>query len=136
MKRAAAILFSLVVVYGGVAWALEKCLSHNHPHEHSIEVSSHSHSHGSTSVDSFRELSWPVIHCPPPQMRIGPAVQSGSTQLSQLSRHITHHATSFDKPDPLTSRRDLWLDAVFRRTPISIYPHDLGSHLFFSILLI
>jgi hypothetical protein len=136
MKRTAAILFSLVIVYGGVAWALEKCLSHNHQDEHSIEARSHSHSHGSTSLDSSRDSSWPVIHCPPLQMRIGPAAQSGSIQLNRVSSVSTLDAISFYKPESLTSSRGLWLDAVFRRTPIAVYPHDLGSHLFFSILLI
>ena len=134
MKRTAAILFSLVIVYGGVAWALEKCLSHDHQHEHSIET--HSHSHESTSLNSSRDSSWPVIHCPTPQMRIGPAAQSGSVQLNRLSSVSTLDSSFFYKPDSLTFRRGLWLDAVFRRTPISIYPHDLGTHLFFSILLI
>lgn len=136
MKRTAAILFSLVVVYGGVAWALEKCLSHEHQHEHSIEARSNSHSHGSTSLNSSQDTSWPVIHCPPPQIRIGPVAQSGSIHLNRVSSASTLDANSFYKPESLTFRRGLWLDAVFRRTPISVYPHDLGSHLFFSILLI
>jgi hypothetical protein len=136
MKRIAAILFSLVVVYGGVAWALEKCLSHDHQHEHSIDTPSHPYSDGWTTLDSFRESSWPVVHCPPPQMRIGPAAQSGSIQLNRVLRVSTFDAAPLYKPESLTFRRGLWLDAVFRRTPISVYPQDLGSHLFFSILLI
>jgi hypothetical protein len=135
MKRIAAILFSLVVVYGGVAWALEKCLSHDHQHEHSIDTPSHSHSDGSTTLD-FRDSSSPVVHCPPPEMRMGPAVQSGSIQLNRVFRVSTFDAAPLYKPESLTFRRGLWFDAVFRRTPISLYPLDLGSHLFFSILLI
>jgi hypothetical protein len=136
MKRIAAILFSLVVVYGGVAWALEKCLRHDHHHEDSIETPYRSHSHGGTSLDRSRDSSWPVIHCPPPQTQIGPAAQSGSIQLNRVLRVSTLDADPLYKPESLTFRRGLWLDAVFRRMPIFVCPPDLGSHLFFSILLI
>jgi hypothetical protein len=136
MKRIAGILFSLLVIYSGVAWALAKCLSHDHRHEHSIEADNDSHSHGSTSLDRSQDPSWPVMHCPRPEMRMGPAAQSGSIQLNRVFRVSTFDAAPLYKPESLTFRRGLWLDAVFRRTPISIYPQDLGSHLFFSILLI
>jgi hypothetical protein len=134
MKRIAVILFSLVLVYGSVGWALGKCLSHDRQHEHSIEAHN-SHSHGSTSLDDSRGSFLPVIHCPPAEMRIGPAVQSDSTQL-RLYKVSTIRASSFHKPASLTLGRRLWLEAVFRRTPASLYPDDLARHLFISILQI
>jgi hypothetical protein len=134
MKRTAVILFSLLFVYGGVAWALAKCLSHDHEHEHPIEAHDHSHSLGSASSDDYRDFF--VLHCPPAEFRIGPAAQSSSTQIHRLSRVTALHALSFDKPELFAFRNTLWLDAVFRRTPASVYPNDLGRYLLLSILQI
>jgi hypothetical protein len=133
MKRIGVILFSLVLVYGGVASALEKCLSHDGNHEHS--VASHDSSSDDPTLEHSGDSSWPFIHCPQAEIRVGPAVQSGSTQF-RSHRVTTIHAFSFHEPESLTCRHKLWLDAVFRRTRSSSYPDGVGRHLFFSILLI
>jgi hypothetical protein len=133
MKRIAVIFFSVVLVYGGVAWALGECLGHDRQHDHSIEVPA-SHSHASSPSNS-RDSSGPVIHCPPAEMRLGPAIQIGSTQLRSYNA-TTIHAPSFRKPQSPMLAGGLWFDAVFRRTAGSLYPDGLGRHLFFSILQI
>jgi hypothetical protein len=134
MKSVAAILFSVVLVYGGVAWALGKCLNHSQ-HEHSLQDRD-SHSHGSPSLNSSRDSSRPAIHCPPAEMRIGPVVQSSPTHLSRPHRVATLHGPLFHEAAALAFRNSHWLDAVFRRMPASFYPKDLGRHLLFSILQI
>jgi hypothetical protein len=135
MRRVVAILFSFVLVYGGVAWALGKCLSHHSKHEHPIKDRD-SHSHTSTNLFDSRDSSWPVIHCPPAEMRIGPAAQSSPTHLSRPHRIATLHAPLLHEAAALAFRNSHWLDAVFRRMPASFYPKDLGRHLLFSILQI
>jgi hypothetical protein len=135
MKRGAVILFSLVLVYGGVAWALAKCLGHKSHHRHLIE-DRESHAHDATILTDYRDSSWPVIHCPRPEMRIGPAAQSSPTQLNRWDTLITVHAPLFHNPDSLTFRNSSWLDAVFRRMPASLYPNDLDRYLLFSVLQI
>jgi len=135
MKRVAVILFSLVLVYGGVAWALGKCLSHDDQHEHSVEDRD-SHSRGSTILNDYRDPSGLVIHCPLADVRIGPAAQSGSTHLSRGHRVTTVHAPLFYQPASPTFRNSLWLDAVFRRDLAFFHPDDLGLNLLFSVLQI
>jgi hypothetical protein len=136
MKRTAAILFSLAFAYGGVAWALGKCLSYGREHEHPIEAHDHSYSHGSASLHDSRDFFGAVIHCPPVEFRIGPAAQSSSTQLHRLSRVTALDALSFEKPESFAFRNTLWLDAVFRRTLASLYSNDIGRYLLLSILQI
>ena len=135
MKRIAVILFSLVLVYGGVAWALERCLSHDEEHEHSVKHRDF-HRHGSTVVLDSHDSSRPVIHCPLAEIRIGPAAQSGSGHLNRGHRVATVRAPSFYQPALPTSRKGLWLDAVFRRDLAFAHPDDLDFHLLFSVLQI
>jgi len=135
MKRGAVILFSLVLVYGGVAWALGKCLGHESHHRHSIE-DRESHTHDATILNHSRDPSALVIHCPPAEMRIGPAAQSGPSHLSRWNGVTTAQAHSFDKRASPTFRNSLWLDAGFRRILAFSYLDDLGRHLFFSVLQI
>jgi len=135
MKRIALILFSLVLIYGGVAWALEKCLRHDDQHEHSSEARD-SHSRGSTLVSDSRESSRPIVHCPTAEMRIGPAAQSGSAHLNRGHRTTTVHAPLFYQPVAPAFRNYLWLDAVFRGISAFSHPDNLGLHLLFSVLQI
>lgn len=135
MKRIAVILFSLVLVYGGVAWALAKCLSHEDQHEHSLEDRD-SHSRGSTVLSDYRDSSRSIIHCPTSEIRIGPAAQSGSTHLNRGLRVTSVHATLFYQPGSPTFKNAPWLDAVFRRDLAFAHSDDLGLHLLFSVLQI
>jgi len=135
MKRIAVILFSLVLIYGGVAWALGKCLTHDDQHEHSVEDRD-SHSRGSTIVRDSRDSSRPIIHCPSAEIRIGPAAQSGSAHLNRGHIVTTIHAPLFYQPASPTFRNSLWLDAVFRRDLAFFHPDELGLHLLFSVLQI
>jgi hypothetical protein len=135
MKRVATILFSLVLVYGGVAWTLGKCLSHESQHGHSIEHRE-SHTHDATILNDSRHSSALVIHCPRAEMRIGPAAQSGPSHLGRWNGVTTVHAHSFYKPASPTFRSSLWMDAVFRRIVTISLPIDLARHLFLSVLQI
>ena len=135
MKRIALILFSLVLIYGGVAWALEKCLRHDDQHEHSSEARD-SHSRGSTLVSDSRESSRPIVHCPTAEMRIGPAAQSGSAHLNREHRVTTVQAPLFYQPASPTFGNGLTLDAVFRRDLAFFHPDELGLHFLFSVLQI
>jgi hypothetical protein len=133
MKRIAVILFSLVLAYGGVAWALGKCLSHDRHHQHAPEGP---HFGDATSLNDFRDAAWPIIHCPPAQMRIGPAAQSGSTKLRSTHGFMSVQAPFFHMPGSATPRDSLWLEAVFRPILTSFYPDNLGRHLVLSVLRI
>ena len=135
MKRFAVILFSLVPIYGGVAWALEKCLSHDSQHQHSSPALA-SHQHSSTELPDSHGTSHQVIHCPSSDLRIGPAAQSGSIQLSRGNRVMTVHMSLIYPHAATTIKNSLWLDAVFRRnSPLSRFD-ALGLHLLFSVLQI
>lgn len=135
MKRITVILFSLVLIYGGVAWALGKCLSHDEQHEHSVEDRD-SHRHGSTVLSDSQDSSRPIIHCPWAEMRIGPAAQSGSAHLNREHRVTTIQAPLFYQPASPTFGNGLSLDAVFRRDLAFAHPDDLCLHLLFSVLQI
>lgn len=135
MKRITVILFSLVLIYGGVAWALEKCLDRHDHHEHSSQARD-AHRHDSTFLSDYRDPLGPIIHCPSAQMRIGPAAQSGSAHLNRGRKVTTVHAPLFYQPASPTCKSSLWLDAVFRRDLAFSRPDDLGRHLLLSVLQI
>ena len=131
MKRLVVILFSVVLVYGGVAWALGRCLGHADDHEHSLEER-HSLSLLSDSHKSFS----PFIHCPTAELRIGPAAQSGSARFQYSQRAATNHAAWVYEPAQPGLGNSRWLDAVFRPILAFSQTGDTSRYLLFSVLQI
>lgn len=135
MKRVAAIALSFFFIYAGVAQALTACLHHHSHLDHAAE-DHHSDSHALASHDDSRSPSWPAIHCPSAEDRIGPAVLVASAKLSRLDRVQFIHAFFLPETASSAFRDSPWLQALFRRILTFSLPNDLARHLFLSILQI
>ena len=135
MRRVAAILFSVFLIYAGAAEALVGCLSHDgHSDHHHLD---HSYDSGiSAAHDHSQSASWPVIHCPTPEQRLGLALQVVSPKLSRFDLITSVHVSVVAEPGSPLSSNSLWLEAVFKRNLAFSLPNDLARHLFLSILQI
>jgi hypothetical protein len=135
MKRIAAIALSFFFLYAGAVQALTACLHHHSHFDHAAE-DLHSDSHALASHDDSHNPSWPAIHCPSAEDRIGPVVLVASAKLSRLDRVQFGHA-SFPPETASSAFRDSpWLQALSRRMLTFSLPNDLARHLFLSVLQI
>jgi hypothetical protein len=126
MKRIAILLLALLFVHGGVVWAMSDCLAvHDH---HSALVSEQ----GADSHDS----SEPVIHCPPINQQVGPAVKLSSVQIPSSERQFKLQSASFLGVVSPVVETTLWLEALFETTRSPSSSADPARHLFLSVFRI
>jgi hypothetical protein len=135
MKRLAACLLVFFLVCAGAAEALKGCLSHDGHSDHQFE-GHHFDSGISVTHDHSQAPSWPVIHCPTAEQRLGPALQVASAKLSRFDLVTSAHASFVPEPASLASRNSLWREALFKRILAFSLPNDLARHLLLSILQI
>lgn len=95
MKRLGVIILSILILYAGVAWALEKCW---HPEGHADHLSSENHqdSYSSLRHSHPSDDSAPLIHCLFIHNRVGPATKTATTTLSRPIEAVSlfgSHAT-------------------------------------------
>lgn len=135
MKQIWIILLSLLLLYGGVAWALEACLRHDGHYDHASSED-RSDSQAFVSHDDSRDASVPVIHCTPVTEQVGPAARMASAEIPRSDKGVALHMVS--RPDPVSPvlGNNLWLEAVFKRIATISLPFDLARHLFLSVLQI
>ncbi|HWP22963.1 MAG TPA: hypothetical protein VNM15_02105 [Candidatus Binatia bacterium] len=133
MKRLAATVLSLALLYANVAWALGRCLSGHERHEHSAQEP---HDHEPAAVNGSGAAAAPVFHCPTEDLRIGPAAQSGSGRLKHTEKIEANCPAWFYPPAQAPSSHGRWLDAVFRSVFLSSHGGGIGRHLLFSVLQI
>ena len=80
--------------------------------------------------------SWPIIHCPTAEKRLGPALRVASANLNRFDQVTSVHASVLPERASPASRNNLWLEALFKRILAFSLPNDLARHLFLSILQI
>jgi hypothetical protein len=135
MGRLAASLVCFFLVYAGAAQALGACLIHDGHSDHQFE-GHHFDSGISAAHDHSQSPSWPIIHCPTAEQRLGPALQVASAKLSRLDQVTSAYASFLPEPASPVFRNGLWLEALFKRILTFSLPNDLARHLFLSILQI
>lgn len=81
MKRFGIIVLSILVLYAGVAWALEKCWDREGHGDH-LASETHHDSHSSLRHSHPSDDSSPLIHCFSLANRVGPATKTVTTRLS------------------------------------------------------
>jgi hypothetical protein len=135
MKRIAAIALSFFFIYAGVAQALIACLHHHSHVDHAAE-DHYSDSHALASHEDSRSPSWPAIHCPSAEERIGPAALVASAKLSRLDRVQFVHASFLTETAASAFTDSPWLQALFRKSAAFSLPDNLSRHLFLSVLRI
>jgi hypothetical protein len=96
MKRFGTIVLSILMLYSGVGWALEKCLNHeNHP-DHSINENHHD-SNSALGFSHASEDSFRFIHCALVPNRLGPVTNPTAPRLprpSERASPITIYSTA------------------------------------------
>ena len=88
MKRLGTIVLSILVLYAGVAWALEKCLARDGHAEH-VASEAHHDSHSSLRHSHPSDDSFSPIHCVSLANRVGPATKTVMTRLSRAIEGIS-----------------------------------------------
>jgi hypothetical protein len=130
MRRLAASLVCFFLVYAGAAHALKACLGHDGHSDH------HFDSGISAPDDHSQSPSWPIIHCPTVEQRLGPALHVASANLNRFDQVTFVHASVLPGPASPAFGNSLWREALFKRILTFPLPHDLARHLFLSILQI
>jgi hypothetical protein len=129
MKRFGIIVLSILVLYAGVAWALEKCLDHE---SHVDHPASENH-HDSDSSLGFAHASndaFALIHCASLANRVGPAINTATARLPRPIEGvflIPFHSTA---PAPIGLSGPVSLRKILTFTFHAGIPH----HLFLSVL--
>jgi hypothetical protein len=135
MRRLAASVVCFFLLYAGAAQALEACLGHDGHSGHHF-AGHHFDSGISAPHDHSRSPSWPIIHCPTAEQRLGPALQVASPNLNRSDLVRSVHPSILPETGFPVSRNGLWLEALFKRIFAFSLPNDLARHLFLSILQI
>jgi hypothetical protein len=139
MRRFFISLFCLFFLLSGPISAWADCLRHSHEavedHRHQFD-GHHSDFKISATHDYPRSPSWPIIHCPTLEQRLGSALQVASPNLYRFDRVTSVHPMFLPGSASPVSRNSLWLEALFKRILAFSLPNDLARHLFLSILQI
>lgn len=77
MKRFGIFVLSLLVLYSGVAWAVEGCLDRENHAEHLLRENHHE-SASSLDFSHASEDSFSLVHCAVPRTRVGPAIRAAT----------------------------------------------------------
>ena len=131
MKRLAASLVCFFFVYAVAAEALKGCLSHEGHSDHQFEAH-----HLDSGIAATHDHSWPIIHCPTAEKRLGSALRVASANLNRFDQVTFVHASVLPERASPASRNNVWLEALFKRILAFSLPNDLARHLFLSILQI
>jgi hypothetical protein len=136
VRRSSVIFFlSLFLTYAGVASAFETCLRHDGHSDHA--TSKHRFDpQALVSHDESQDPSIPVIHCTSVTQRLGPAARMASAEIFRSDKSVALHMVSLPDTVSAVLRKDLWLEAVFKRIVAVSLPIDFARHLFLSVLRI
>src|SRR3972149_5648101 len=88
MKRLGTIVLSILVLYAGVAWALEKCWARE-GHADYVASETHHDSHSSLRHSHPSGDSFSLIHCCSFANGVGPATKTAVTRLRRPSEEIS-----------------------------------------------
>ena len=135
MKRIWILILSFLLLYGGVAWAIEACLQDDRHIDHAPS-GHHSNLQVLESHDDSRNPSAPAIHCAPVSQPVGPAARVASPEIPRSNQSVALHADLLPGALSAAFEKDLWLEALFRRLITFSLPGDLARHLFLSVLQI
>ena len=133
-RISAAIVLSIALMYSGVAWAIDNCLSE---HAHAAEdVAGHHHDeHDREDNRDSHHSSNPIVHCSSLFHHPGPSTIVPSFNLSKSGKALPLYFSSIlDILAPQT-KTNLWLQSLFERNLTVPFPTD-RPHLFLSVLQI
>jgi hypothetical protein len=130
MKRFGIIVLSILVLYAGAAWALEKCLDRESHADHLASENHHDDSDSSVGFSHASDDSFALIHCSSLANRIGPARTTATARLPrpiEVASLVHIHSTALASIGPN--------GLVFLRKILTFSFHaGIPHHLFLSVL--
>jgi hypothetical protein len=135
VRKLTVIILSLFLMYAGIAWVFEACLSPDGHSDHSA-FENRSDFHVEVGHDHSQDRSLPIIHCAPVTQEVGPAARIASGEMPRSYKSVALYMVPFPYAVSAALGNDLWLDAVFKRIVTFSLPIDLARRLFLSILQI
>ena len=139
VKSSGVVFLCMILLYSGVAWALEACLHQDGHADHAASLhsqtrrSDHSISDGLASPDGAPAS----LHCLDSHDPVGPTLQSSSASRVAPSTRGAVLKAFFSPQSVATSQaRDFWLRAPFRRFSSLSFLSRLSLQLVLSVFLI
>lgn len=127
-------LLSLALMYSGVAWAIDNCLT-EHAHAEQDVAEHHHHEQDSENHKDSHDPSNPIVHCTSLFHHAGPSAVVASFNLFRSSKALPLHVSLI--PDAVfpDTKANAWLQSLFKRILTVWLPTD-RPHLFLSVLQI
>jgi hypothetical protein len=134
MKHFGIIVLSILVLYAGAAWALEKCWDREVHADHPAS-GAHHHSHSSLghSYPSDDSLSLSLIHCFSVTNQVGPATTTATTRLSRPPEGVPLFRSDLILPLLMGLSGPRSLIALSRNLTFSFHA-GIPHHLYLSVL--
>lgn len=138
MKRFSVIILCFLVLYAGVAWALERCLHHDDHVVHGAALSSKPHLGDTQFADIFDspDHSAARLHCFDLRYQIDLTLETFPTQRMEFFRSVSVQGSPYLALLRSSEARDFGLRALFAHSSSSSLPSGLERHLFLSVFLI
>jgi hypothetical protein len=132
MKRLGIIVLSILVLYAGVAWALEKCLDREGHADH-LASETHHDSHSSLRHSHLSDDSFPLIHCFSLANRVGPATKTATTRLLRPIEGVSLFHSHSILPVSMGLSGPIPLLSLSRNLTFSFHA-GIPHHLYLSVL--
>jgi len=132
MKRLGTIVLSILVLYAGVAWALEKCLARE-GHADYLASETHHDSHSSFRHSHPSGDSFSLIHCFSLANRVGPVTKTATTRLPRPIEEISLDRYRSVLPVSVRLSGSGLLISLRRNLTFS-FSAGIPHHLFLSVL--
>ena len=132
LKSFGSVSLAVLLVYSGIAWALENCLKDCEDHERAA------YSEGSiTSPLNLAHHPITIIHCPVSHYEIGPMAQTSSGSPLARSKQSVVLKTSFAGASVVAREANsLWSRALFAWSRQLSSSSGVSRHLFLSVFRI
>ena len=138
MKRFSVIILCFLVLYAGVAWALERCLHHDDHVVHGAALSSKPHLGDTQFADIFNspDHSAARLHCLDLRYQIELTPETFPTQRREFLGSVSVQGSPYLALLRSSETRDFGLRTLFAHSSSSPLPSGLERHIFLSVFLI
>lgn len=135
MKRIWILVLSLLLLYGGVAWAVGACLQDDRHVDHTPSGHHSNLPVLGSHVDS-QDSSVPAIHCAPVSQPVGPAARVASPEIPRSNKSVALHAELLPGALSTALEKGLWSESLFKKLVMFSSPIEPERYLFLSVFRI
>ena len=141
LKSLATLSLSILLVYSGVAWALENCLEDGKAYEHTgySEISITSRESAVPSPAAYLNSDrhpFTKIHCPVAHYQISPMAQASWGSFLKPTRKLLSNLSPAAGPLAADQTNSPWLNALFEWYARLCAPSGVPRHLLLSVFRI